>query len=119
MRFQQLDNGQVRRGSAIGDQGTFQDQPAVSAVRPDELPDKPRLPHAGLAHHCDGLPVPGGGALQGLSQLLQLTSAPDEAGQAARSAACSRDRARPSPSSSYTGVAVSSPFTVTGPSGRT
>jgi hypothetical protein len=82
IRIQELDDGQVRCGSAIGDRAAFEDQPAVGAVRLRELPEQPRFPHPGLAHDGDGLPVPGDSALERLCQLLQLTRAPDKAGQA-------------------------------------
>ena len=86
IRLQQVDDGQVRRGLPVGDRAALEHQPAVGAVRPRELPDEPRLPHAGLAHHGDRLPVARGGALERLRELLQLPVAPDEAGQAARGA---------------------------------
>ncbi len=81
--FSKLDDGQVRRGLPIGDRAALEHQPAVRTVRPRELPDEPRFPHAGLAHDGDDLPVPGGCTLERLSQLLQLTVAADKAGQAA------------------------------------
>jgi hypothetical protein len=55
----------------------------MRAVRPRELPHQPRFPHAGLAHDGDGLSVSRGGAVERLSELLQLPLAPDKAGQAA------------------------------------
>ena len=83
IRLQQLDDGQVRRGLPVGNRAALEHQPAVGAVRPRELPDEPRFPHAGLADDGDRLAVSRGGALERLGQLLQLAVAPDKAGQAA------------------------------------
>ena len=86
IRLQQLDDRQVRRGLPVGDRAAFEHQPAMGTVRPRELPDEPRFPHAGLAHDGDCLPVSRGGALQHLRELVQLNLASDEAGQASRGA---------------------------------
>jgi len=70
--LQQVDDGEVRRGLAIGHRGALQHPPALRAVRVDYLIDQARLPHACLPHQGDHLALPGLRLCQSLGQRRQL-----------------------------------------------
>ena len=83
--------GKKRRRFAIGDRTAFDDQPALGAMRAGELPVQSRLADAGLADDGDHLAVPGSGALQRLSELVQFAVRPTKRVRPRAAAACSRD----------------------------
>ena len=81
---QELDDGEVRRGLAVGHGGGFEHQPPAAAVRVGKLPDQSRLAHAWLAHDRDELAVALARSPQRLPQQLDLRVTADEAREPAR-----------------------------------
>src|SRR4029450_11974110 len=82
--LEQIDDGQVRGGLAVGDTAALEKAPALHAMRVHELPVEARLADAGLAQHRDHLPVSALGLLEGPAQLIELAVAADEAREPAR-----------------------------------
>ena len=63
--LEQVDDGEVRRGLAVGHRGALQHPPALGVVGVDELIDQARLAHPGLADQRHHLAVPRPGLLPG------------------------------------------------------
>jgi len=70
--LQQVDDGEVRRGLAIGHRGALQHPPALRAVGVDHLVDQAGLPHARLSYQGDHLALPGLRLGQGMVHRRQL-----------------------------------------------
>src|SRR4029453_9259867 len=81
---EQLDDRQKRCRFALGNRTAFDDQPALRAIGVGELPVQTGLANARLSNDSDDLAVPVAGALEGLSELVQLAVAPYETCEAAR-----------------------------------
>src|SRR5713226_8510438 len=81
VRSQQLDHRQVARRLAVGDGPGLDDQTALGAVRVRELPEQPRLAHAGLTDYGDHLALAGLRLREGGEQSIHLGVAADEGGQ--------------------------------------
>ena len=81
VRLEEIDDGEIGRGLAVGDGAGLQNQPAVGAMGVGELPVEAGLADAGLADHRDDLAVPGLRPLEGLAELIHLAVAADKAGQ--------------------------------------
>ena len=77
--LEQVDDGEVGRGLAVGHRGALQHPPALGAVGVDELVDQARLAHARLPHQRHHLAMPGLRLCQGLVQGLQLLLPPHKA----------------------------------------
>ena len=82
--FEQVADRQVGGGLAVGHGATLQHQPALRAVRVEELVDQARFAHPGLAQQRDDLPLAGPGPCQGLLQGREFRLAPDKARQPPR-----------------------------------
>ncbi len=80
---QQRDHGQKRGRSAVGDRAGLEREPSLTVVRPEELIEQPRLPHAGIADHRDELSPAPPGLLRRLAKLVHLRITADETGEAA------------------------------------
>jgi hypothetical protein len=80
--LQQLDDGRIGCGLAVGDRRRFQDEPADGAMRLSELPVETRLADPGLAHdrHHLSMPLPRQG--ERLDELLYFDAATHEFRQA-------------------------------------
>jgi hypothetical protein len=72
VRFQEVNDRQVRRGLAVRDRSGLEDEPPVGAVKVQELPVQARLADAGLAHDGHHLTAAGPRLLERLPQLGQL-----------------------------------------------
>jgi hypothetical protein len=81
---EQLDRRQVRCRFSIGGGRALEHEPAVGPMRTNELVEKPRLAHPGLADHRDDLAPARAGLLLSLAQLLDFGVASDEACEPAR-----------------------------------
>ena len=113
--FQQVNDGEVGRGLAVGHRGTLQHAPALGAVGVDKLMHQARLPHTCFPHQGDHLAVARLCLCQGLVERLQLLLPPYKRCQAPRG------RRLQAPAE-MTGAhqlkhldGLSSPFTGTGP----
>src|SRR4029453_700514 len=82
--LEQIDDREVRRGSAVGHRGAFQYTPALGGVAVDQLIYHTRLAYPGLTEQGDELALTLGGLRQGLRQRPQLLIAPDKARQPTR-----------------------------------
>jgi hypothetical protein len=81
---QQVDDREVRRGLAVGDRHTGDDEAPVEPMRQDELVIEARLADAGLADDAHDLAATGPGVVERLVKLLELRGAPDEPRQPPR-----------------------------------
>ena len=95
--LEQIDHGQVARGLAVGDGRGFQDYPVLHPMRVGELVDQPRLAHAGLADDRDHLAPTGAGLAEHPPQVLDLSVAADEAGEAPEGRGLQARPRRPGP----------------------
>jgi hypothetical protein len=77
--LEQVDHRPVARRLAVRHGGALEDQPALQAMRVDELVDEAGLAHARLADHRRHLPMTVAGELLGAAELLQLGGAAGEA----------------------------------------
>ena len=81
--LEQVNDGEIGRGFAVGHGGTLQDPPALEVVRVDELIDEAGLSDPGLPDQGYHLPVSGPRPFQSLDQGRQLCVAADEASEPA------------------------------------
>jgi hypothetical protein len=77
--LEQIDDGQVAGGLAVGDGTGLEHEPALDAMGVGELEDQPRLPDAGLPHNGRDLPAALTRLLQCAPELLHLSVPPHEA----------------------------------------
>ena len=77
--LEQVHDGEVGRGLAIGHRGALQHPPALGAVGVDTLVHQARLAHARFPHQGHHLAMPGLRLCQGLVQRLQLVLPPHKA----------------------------------------
>ena len=70
--LEQVNHREIRRGLAVGDGATFQDEPALGAMGLRELPEEPGLAHPGLADDRHHLALTGPGPLQRSVEGIQL-----------------------------------------------
>ena len=82
--LEQVNDREVRRGSAVGHRGTFQDTPALSGITVDTLVHQTRLAHPGLAEQGHELALSLTGLRERLCQRRQFLVTPDKARQPAR-----------------------------------
>src|SRR5262249_14437297 len=76
---EQLDHGKVGASLAVGDRGGLRDEPAVYAVRMEELPEETRLAHSWFPDHGDDLPASQTRPIESVSEVLKLRVPSDEA----------------------------------------
>jgi hypothetical protein len=81
---EEIDQGKIGRGLAVGDRGRLEDAPARRAMRAEELVEEPRFPDARLAHHRHELAAAGSRLVARPPQLIELGVAAHEAREAAR-----------------------------------
>jgi hypothetical protein len=82
--LEEVDDGQVAGGLAVGHGAGFQDEPVLSPVGVGELVDEAGLPHAGFPHEGDELAVAIVGESERAADLLDLGVAADEPRQSPR-----------------------------------
>ena len=116
--LEQVDDGEVGRGLAVGHRGALQHPPALGAVGVDKLIDQAGLAHARLPR--PGRP-PGRGPLRPAPGPAAGPASsgcrPTKRVRPRAAAACKRRRSALAPTSSKTSTGSSSPLTGTGPSG--
>jgi hypothetical protein len=79
--LEQVEDGEVGRGLAVGDRSALQRPPAPRGVGMHKLIGQARLAHAGLTHQRHHLAVPGRRLRQRLVQGVELVPPPDKARQ--------------------------------------
>ena len=77
--LEQVHDGEIGRGFAVGHGRTLQHPPTLRVVRVDELIHQAGLPYPGLTDHRHYLPVSGPRTLQGLHQHREFGVAADKA----------------------------------------
>ena len=82
--LEEVDHRQEHVGLAIGGSAPFEDEPAVSPMGVNELPEQPRLAHARLTHERDDLAATGPGFVEGPVESLQFSVATHELAQPPR-----------------------------------
>src|SRR6185369_11250014 len=80
--LQEIDDGEIAGGPAIGDSARLEGPAPGDSVRVDQLVEEARLAHARLAHDGHDLPVAAPRPVECCAELLHLRIAPDEAAQA-------------------------------------
>jgi len=76
--LEEVDHRPVARRLAVRDRGALESEPALEAMRVDELVEEARLAHASLAHDGRHLPPTLGGELLRATELVQLSVPADE-----------------------------------------
>src|SRR5262245_15689195 len=81
--LEQISYGTIGCRSPVRHGPAFEHKPSRQYIRPGELPNQSRLPHARLPNRCDDLTVTERGILCGSLQNIDLTLASDEPAQPA------------------------------------